>query len=194
MPSLPAAAAVGHRGVALALRALLEARDTTQLQRASRAFRGMNAMHLRVVRDRHGRRWKGALGVLRDLRTLELVDCHLSAEDLVVLGDALRTMGALVKFDVSKNRLCAPGARRIAEALNGHQVMTELNISGNRMGWNEYKSEAPDMSGVIAMSNAIRTMSALTRLDISKQVNKHGRGGIGPEGATHIAAALLKCK
>jgi hypothetical protein len=103
MPSLPAA--VGHHGVALALRALLEARDTTQLQRTSKAFRAMNAMHLRVVRDRHGRRWKGALGVLRDLRTLELVDCHLSTEDLVVLGDALRTMGALTSLNLRANRI-----------------------------------------------------------------------------------------
>lgn len=69
MPSLPTA--VGHHGVALALRALLEARDTTSLQRTSRAFRAMKAMHLRVTLGRHWK--KGALDVFRDLRTLEIV-------------------------------------------------------------------------------------------------------------------------
>jgi hypothetical protein len=33
-------------------------------------------------------------------------------------------------------------------------------------------------------------MGALTSLDISNQVDKYGRGGIGAEGAKHLAAAL----
>ena len=48
----------------------------------------------------------------------------------------------------------------MAEALKGNQIMTELSISDNHMTYN-------GMSGVIAISNAIPTMGALAKLDIS---------------------------
>jgi hypothetical protein len=73
--------------------------------------------------------------------------------------------GAMVKFDMSDNCLYAEGGKALAEALKGNQVMTELNIASNDLG--EDMEDNPDMSGVIAIGNAIPTMGALTSLDIS---------------------------
>jgi Leucine-rich repeat (LRR) protein len=72
---------------------------------------------------------------------------------------------ALVKFDVSANSLCAAGAKSLAKALKDNPIMTELNIAHNSLGkvgthWNDDS----DMSGVIAIGNA---MGALTSLNIS---------------------------
>lgn len=82
-----------------------------------------------------------------------------------------------MKFDISENRLRAPGVKSIAEALHNNQVMTELNISGNYTGvinlanyvgeaddHMDYIFESPDMSGVTAICDAIPTMKALTKL------------------------------
>ena len=93
---------------------------------------------------------------------------HKGLDGVIAISNAIPTMGALVKIDISENMLCAPGTKSIAVALNDNQVMTELNISGNYMGWKDYDSEAPDMSGVIAISNAIPTMGALASLDLSQ--------------------------
>ena len=70
----------------------------------------------------------------------------------------------MLKFDIGANRLCAAGTKAVAEALKDNQTMTELNISDNCMDWKDWESEAPDMSGVIAISDAIPTMGALAKL------------------------------
>jgi hypothetical protein len=44
--------------------------------------------------------------------------------------------------------------------------------------------------GIIALAAVIPGMRALTRLDISKQVDEDGDGGIGAEGAKCLAEAL----
>ena len=54
----------------------------------------------------------------------------------------------------------------MAEALKGNQIMTELSISGNHMTYDG--SNYGDISGVIAISNAIPTMGALASLDLSQ--------------------------
>ena len=64
--------------------------------------------------------------------------------------------------------------------------MTELNISNNRMTWNS-NSYTGQMSGVVAIANAIPTMRAMTSLDISSNY-------LYEEGAKYIAAALPECK
>ena len=92
---------------------------------------------------------------------------------------------ALVKFDISKNGLYAEGTKVVAEALKGNQIMTELSISGNRMTYDG--SNSGDMSGVIAISNAIPTMRALTSLNLASNLLK-------AEGAKQVAAALPECK
>jgi Ran GTPase-activating protein (RanGAP) involved in mRNA processing and transport len=83
----------------------------------------------------------------------------------VAIGDAIPTMGALIKFDISDNDLCSVGTKAVAEALKGNQNMTELNISSNYACMNNDTDEA-DMSGVIAIRDAIPTMGALENLHI----------------------------
>ena len=79
-----------------------------------------------------------------------------------------------MKFDISKNQLYAVGSKAIAEALAGNQVMTELNIAGTDLGKKDW--ETTDMSGVIAIGNAIPTMRALTSLDVSSnELTDYGR-------------------
>ena len=73
----------------------------------------------------------------------------------------------------------------MAEALKGNQTMTELNISSNAMDWDG--SKRGEMSGVIAIGNAIPTMGAMTSLNVSSNL-------LRAEGAKHIAAALPQCK
>jgi hypothetical protein len=66
-----------------------------------------------------------------------------------------RDKGAMTKLDVSSNDVCAEGGKCLAEALNGNQVMTELNISDNSLA--ENGKEEPDMSGIIVLIGAIPT-------------------------------------
>ena len=81
------------------------------------------------------------------------------------------------------------------EALNGNQVMTELNLAGNSLGLVKWKGAA-DMSGVIAVSDAIPTIGALTSLDISKNmlcgVEEFGIGTYDASGVTALADAIEK--
>ena len=94
-----------------------------------------------------------------------------------------------MKFDISDNDLRAEGGKALGEALKDNQVMQELNIASNMLIYKaDAKSDADtDMSGVIAISDAIPTMGALTSLNISN--NK-----IEAEGAKQIAAAVSECK
>ena len=96
------------------------------------------------------------------------------------LADAIKNNGAMVKFDISKNMLFAPGTKVLAEALNGNQVLTELNISGNYMGYGSNDISDVDMSGVIAIGDAIPTMGALVSANLLN--NK-----IGVEQAQNLA-------
>ena len=79
------------------------------------------------------------------------------------------TIRALVKFDISNNDLYAAGGKAIAEGLKNNHIMTELNLADNSLGkvGTRYDAAA-DMSGVIAISNAIPTMGALASLDLSQ--------------------------
>ena len=86
-----------------------------------------------------------------------------------------------MKFDISNNNVCAAGGKALAAALNGNQVMTELNLAGNSLGLVEQYGDA-DMSGVIAVSDAI-TMGALTSLNLSWNQ-------LRAEGAKHVAEAV----
>ena len=92
---------------------------------------------------------------------------------------------ALVKLDISNNKIQAEGGKALAEALKNNQVMTELNISNNKLEQNT-KRDA-DLSGVIAIGDAIPTMGAMTSLDISAN-------DLRAEGAKHITAAIAECK
>ena len=67
-----------------------------------------------------------------------------------------------VKFDISNSNVCAAGGKALAAALNANQVMTELNLACNSLGLVKQFSGA-DLSGVIAISDAIPTMGALVK-------------------------------
>ena len=85
------------------------------------------------------------------------------------LADAVPTMGALLTFNISDNDLCAAGGKVLAEALKGHPSMTELNIASNSLGQKsatEYAEE--DMSGIVAIGNAIPTMGAIVKVHMSQ--------------------------
>ena len=96
---------------------------------------------------------------------------------VVAISDAIPTMGALVKFDISDNDLYEEGIKTLAEALTGNKVMTELNISKNGMTYALGKGFG-QMAGVNAIADAIPTMGALTNIDISS--NKLTRGALKP--------------
>ena len=73
----------------------------------------------------------------------------------------------MVKFDISKNELYSAGGKEIADALKDNQVMAELNLAGNKLGWRANSGGKSDMSGLIAISSAIPTMRAMTTLNIT---------------------------
>ena len=69
---------------------------------------------------------------------------------------------ALVKFTISDNDLRAEGGKALAEALKDNTIMKELNIANNNLS---YDADAnTDMSGIIAISDAIPTMGAMATI------------------------------
>jgi hypothetical protein len=80
------------------------------------------------------------------------------------LADAIPDMRALSKFDISSNGLRAEGGKALAAGIKGNQVITELNISSNVMGYN-FNADF-DTSGIIAIADAIPDMGALTSLHV----------------------------
>merc|ERR1712216_533723 len=77
--------------------------------------------------------------------------------------------GALTKFDISDNTILADGGKALAAALKNNQVMKELNLASNRLGQRDGgRRWETDLSGVVAISDAIPTMGALVSLDLSQ--------------------------
>ena len=66
------------------------------------------------------------------------------------------------KLDISANSLKPEGAKALAEGLKNNKIMRELNIADNNI-----IHYGKDMSGVIAIGDAIPTMGALASLDLS---------------------------
>jgi hypothetical protein len=71
----------------------------------------------------------------------------------------------LSHFDISNNSLYAAGCEAVAAALDGNQVITELNIASNSMGWIDGNHKGA--SGIVAIANAIKTMRALLVLNLA---------------------------
>jgi hypothetical protein len=84
---------------------------------------------------------------------------------VIALADAIPDVEALTMFDISKNELMAEVGKALAEALNGNQVMTELNIGSNKLAVNTYSES--DMSGVNALADVIPGMGALSSLNVT---------------------------
>ena len=123
-------------------------------------------------------------------------------------ADIASAIRALVKFDISKNRLRAEGTKAVAKALKGNKSMTELNISSNDMSCDSKGYIGKDMSGVMDIANAIPTMGALAKFTISgdqyhskpvtiettmTEANFSGKV-LQASGAIILAAFLPKCQ
>jgi Ran GTPase-activating protein (RanGAP) involved in mRNA processing and transport len=95
-------------------------------------------------------------------------------------------MGALTKFDISKNKIGVEGGKALAVGLKGNQVIIELNIADTWLGWDA--DARNDMSGVIALANVIPDLGAMTSLNLARNM-------LGVEGAETIAEAIkvMKC-
>jgi hypothetical protein len=77
------------------------------------------------------------------------------------IADAIKDMEALSVLSLESNRLGPVGGKALAEGLKGNQVITELNIANNSLGYGDFGS---DMSGVIALADAIPDMGAMSTL------------------------------
>ena len=103
-------------------------------------------------------------------------------------------MGTLVKFNVSNNDIRAEGGKALAEALKDNKTMKDLNIASNCLCYNSdyIASRERDMSGVIAIGEAIPTMGALETLDISRNNlgSYNGMDDLGPAIASSKITSL----
>jgi Ran GTPase-activating protein (RanGAP) involved in mRNA processing and transport len=81
---------------------------------------------------------------------------------VTALANAIPDMGALSVLSLKSNNLRAEGGKSLAEGIKGNQVIKELNIADNNL-----TNSGNDMSGVIALANAIPDMGALSKLDLS---------------------------
>ena len=118
------------------------------------------------------------------LAELNISDCNITYSDkdkalgimtgVIAITNTIPTLGALTKFDISNNSLCAVGANTLAEALKGNHIMTEFNISNNSLGkvGTSYNDSA-DMSGINAIIDTIPTMGAI--VTVNMMGNKIGK-------------------
>ena len=110
-----------------------------------------------------------------------------------------------MKFTISDNHLTAEGGKALAEALKDNTIMKELNIAENNLGYDTYGNT--DTSGVIAISDAIPTMGAMTTITFGDkqavtmkadmtEVDLSGKrlGEQGASGVIIAAAFLPKCQ
>ena len=99
----------------------------------------------------------------KSLAELDVSSKSLGIEGALVVAEYLRDNGALLHFDISGNHIREEGTQALAAALNGNTTMTLLNISSNNMTYNG-KTEGGKMAGIIALSDAIKDMRALSKL------------------------------
>jgi hypothetical protein len=92
---------------------------------------------------------------------------------VIAIANAIPDMRALSSLNLATNGLYAEGTKLLAEVLKGNKIMTELNISDNSATWDGTKHG--DMSGIIALADAIPIMGAMTRLD-ARVNNIEGKG------------------
>jgi hypothetical protein len=85
-------------------------------------------------------------------------------------------------LSLEDNDLLAEGGKALAAGLKGNQVITELNISNNSLGRTDGVA-ITDMSGLIALADAIPDMRAMTSLNLASNV-------LRAEGAKIVAEAI----
>jgi Ran GTPase-activating protein (RanGAP) involved in mRNA processing and transport len=77
---------------------------------------------------------------------------------IIALAGVIPDIIALTKFDISKNNIGPEGGKVLAAGLKGNQVIIELNIADMSL------IIVDDMSGIIALADAIPGMEALSSL------------------------------
>jgi hypothetical protein len=106
----------------------------------------------------------------------------------------------LLVLSLKRNNLCADGAKALAEGLKGNTVITELNISSNHLGMDS--NYIQDLSGVIALADAIPDMRALSSFTFgdkqavtmtTEMTDANFSGKLNPYEAKIVAAFLPKC-
>jgi hypothetical protein len=120
-------------------------------------------------------------GIAGDATEADLSGLGMDADDAVILASELPDKGALSSVNLASNCLYAEGTKLLAEVLTGNTNMTELSISGNAATWDG--KEHGEMSGIIALADAIPDMGALTSLNLA--LNK-----LNAEGAKIVAEAI----
>jgi hypothetical protein len=73
-------------------------------------------------------------GIAADATEVDLSGLGMDADDAIILASELPDKRMLTKFDISKNDLMAEGGKALAVGLKGNQMVTELNVAGNRLG------------------------------------------------------------
>jgi Ran GTPase-activating protein (RanGAP) involved in mRNA processing and transport len=86
-------------------------------------------------------------------------------EGIIALASAIPGMMALTKFDISNNAMGSEGGKALAAGLKGNHVITELSIARTELASNH--AGGCDMSGVIAVADAIIDMEALLVLNLA---------------------------
>jgi hypothetical protein len=107
---------------------------------------------------------------------------RLDAGDLVSIASTISSK-ALLKVNISYTDLCAEGGTILAAALDGNQMMTELNIANNCLCLCVKAGRSDMLSGIIAIANSIKNMGAMTKFNISSN-------NLLAEGVSALAAGL----
>ena len=101
------------------------------------------------------------------------LDDGLDVADAATLAEVLKTNTTLTELDVSGNKIGGAGAAALAEAIKTNSTVTRLYMSKNGIG----------DAGVAALAEAIKINSTATELYLSQN-------GIGEAGAAALAEAI----
>jgi hypothetical protein len=135
-------------------------------------------------------------GIADDATEADVSGLGMDADDAIVLASELPDTGALLVLSLKSNSLHAAGGKALAEGLKGNQAITKLNIANNNLACDG------DMSGVIALADAIPDMEALAKLTFgdwhvvtltTKMTEANFSGKLQSREAKIVAAFLPKC-
>jgi hypothetical protein len=93
---------------------------------------------------------------------------RMGAGDAVLITNDIKENGGLLVLSLKDNSLCAAGTKALGEGLKGNRTITELDLAVNAMGKVSGAWDAKsDMSGVIALADAVADMRAMTSLNLA---------------------------
>jgi hypothetical protein len=122
-------------------------------------------------------------GIADNATGADLSGLKMDADGAAILASGLLDKGAMTKFDISSNEIRAEGGKALAEGLKGNnQVITELNFSGNNLGYNS--NGRIDTSGIVAIADIIPGMGGLSMLIFGGEQYFDGQKLAFPEPAT----------